>query len=91
MLILSVLLQLSSNAVSSRRDKSVLYARTSIIFLLISYILTHNGYNEDYLGNGISMFHGLFHTSALVHMFHLFAFIICIIILNLNAFYPRKV
>ena len=90
MVTLTILLQLGSNAVTSRQDKSILYARNSIILLISIYILTYNGFHTDYLGNGIGIFHGLFHMTATTHIFHTFTFAICIIILNLNAFYPRK-
>ena len=41
--------------------------------------------------NGIGLFGGLFHTTALSNCFHIFIFFICFIILQLTSFYPRKI
>ena len=91
MLIYSILFLLSSNAVSLRRDKSILYARIVITILICSFILCINSYSTDFHDKGLGFFGGFYQTSALTHTFHLFLFIITSLILVLNAFYPRKV
>ena len=91
MLIYSILFLLSSNAVSLRRDKSILYARIVITILICSFILCINSYYTDFHDKGLGFFGGFYQTSALTHTFHLFIFVITSLILVLNAFYPRKV
>ena len=41
--------------------------------------------------NGIGLFGGLFHTTALSNCFHIFILFLCFIILQLTSFYPRKI
>jgi len=43
------------------------------------------------LKNGIGLFGGLFHVTAISHTFQIFLFIITLIILQLTGFYPRKI
>lgn len=40
---------------------------------------------------GIGIYGGLFHVTPITQSFHFFIFLICAIILQLTAFYPRKV
>ena len=91
MLIYSILFLLSSNAVSLRRDKSILYARIVINILICSFILCYNSYYSEFHDKGLGFFGGFYQTSALTHTFHLFLFIVTSLILTLNGFYPRKV
>ena len=91
MLIYSIIFLLSSNAVSLRRDKSILYARVVILILICSFALCFNSYYTNFHDKGLGFFGGFYQTSALTHTFHLFLFIITSIILTLNGFYPRKV
>lgn len=42
------------------------------------------------LKKGIGLFGGLFHTTAVSNIFHIFIYFICFIILQLTSFYPRK-
>jgi NADH-ubiquinone oxidoreductase chain 2 len=91
MLIYSILFLLSSNAVSLRRDKSILYARIVITILICSFVLCYNSYYTDFHDKGLGFFGGFYQTSALTHTFHLFLFIVTSLILTLNGFYPRKV
>lgn len=90
MIILSTLLLLISNAVSLRRDMSILYNRIAIIALLyailqslISFSIISNG--------GIGIHGGLFHVTNITQVFHIFLYFISILILQLTSFYPRKV
>jgi len=91
MLLLSIICILSSNAVAIRRDKSIVYCRTVIATLIVCLIISSYAFNSKFLGKGIGLYHGLFHTTAITHLFQIFIFIISALILQLNSFYPRKV
>ena len=87
MIILSTLSLLISNAVSLRRDMSILYNRIAIIALLyailqslISFSIISNG--------GIGLHGGLFHVTNITQVFHIFLYFISILILQLTSFYP---
>jgi len=96
-LIYSILFILLSMAVSSdgrteqRRDKSILYSRVGIIALAYSTILSGLSLYIEGLGLGIGLYGGLFHVTSISQTFHIFIFIISAVILQLTAFYPRKV
>jgi NADH-ubiquinone oxidoreductase chain 2 len=91
MLILSILSLLLSNAVSSRRDQSILYSRVGIIILLLSSYLGLNSLYMTSLDTGIGLYGGLFNASSLTQVFQIFIFLISGAILQLTSFYPRKV
>jgi NADH-ubiquinone oxidoreductase chain 2 len=91
MLIYSILFLLLSNAVTLRRDKSILFSRVAIIVLLFSSLLGTFSLFINSFSKGIGLFGGLFHITSITQVFHIFIFIICAIILQLTAFYPRKV
>lgn len=91
MLILSIIFLLLSNAVTLRRDKSILYSRVAIIVLLYSSIIAINSLFISSLDKGIGLYGGLFHATAITQNFHVFIFIISAIIIQLTAFYPRRV
>ena len=91
MLILSIIFLLLSNAVTLRRDKSILYSRVAIIVLLYSSIIAINSLFISSLAKGIGLYGGLFHATAITQNFHIFIFIISAIIIQLTAFYPRIV
>ena len=44
-----------------------------------------------FLDNGLGLYGGLFHATSITHIFHLFIFLISAVILQLTAFYPRKI
>ena len=87
-LIISLLL---SNAVTLRRDKSILFSRVSILSLLCSSLLAIFALFLAFLNRGVGLFGSLFQATGITQIFHLFIFIISTVILQLNAFYPRKV
>jgi len=90
MLIFSLFFLLLSNAVTLRRDKSILYSRvTMIIFLHL--ILLGLQIEITSLNKGIGLIGGLFHITAINHIFQIFIFLITLIILQLTGFYPRKI
>ena len=91
MLVFSILFLLLSNAVSLRRDKSILFSRVSIIILLYSTFLANNSLYITSIDKGIGIYSGLFHTTSITQIFHIFIFIISAAILQLTGFYPRKV
>lgn len=91
MLISSLLLLLLSNAVTLRRDKSILYSLVSINVLCISSLITLESLNLITLGKGIGLYGGLFHATSISHIFQIFIFLISAVILQLTGFYPRKV
>jgi NADH-ubiquinone oxidoreductase chain 2 len=91
MLIYSILFTLLSNSVTLRRDKSILYSRIVLIVLLILLFIALANLFIGPLSRGIGLFGGLFHLTSTTQVFHSFIFFICAIILQLTAFYPRRV
>ena len=91
MIIFSILFLILSNAVTLRRDKSILYSRVVIIALLYSCLLAINTLFITSLSTGIGLYGGLFHITSITQIFHIFIFLISAAILQLTAFYPRKV
>nr|AMX22265.1 NADH dehydrogenase subunit 2 [Cryphonectria parasitica] len=90
MILLSTLFLLLSNAVSLRRDMAILYNRVAIIALL--YAILQSLVNFSILSNGgLGLHGGLFHVTTITEVFHIFLYFICIFILILTSFYPRKV
>ena len=90
MTILFIILLLSSNAVTLRRDKSILYSRILIVMLIYSFLIAIN-LNIAFSSKGIGLYGGLFQSTPLTQTFHMFILAICGVILQLTAFYPRKV
>jgi len=91
MLVFSILFLLLSNAVTLRRDKSILFSRISIIILLYSILLAINSLYMSSIDRGIGIYSGLFHITSITQIFHIFIFIISAAILQLTAFFPRRV
>ena len=58
MIISSILLLLLSNAVTLRRDKSILYSRISMIILIYSCLIGCFNLDWYFLENGIDLFGG---------------------------------
>ena len=91
MLILSIIFLLLSNAVTLRRDKSILFSRVAILVLLYSSLLGLNSLYITSLDRGIGLFGGLFHATTTTQIFQIFIFMISALILTLTGFYPRRV
>lgn len=91
MLSISILLLICSSAVTLRRDKSILYARTAMLVLLISIIINLNNYYLNFIEKGIGLFHGLFYVTPNTHTFTIFILIVSGLILQLNSFHSRKI
>jgi NADH-ubiquinone oxidoreductase chain 2 len=90
-LIYSILFLLLSNAVTLRRDKSILFSRVAIIVLIYSSLLAMYGLLIHNSFKGIGLFGGLFHTTSITQVFQIFIFLISAVILQLTAFYPRRI
>ena len=89
MLIITLVFLLVSNAVTIRRDKSILFSRTVITSLLYTSFLTFNLLYINPLSKGIGIFGGLFNVSILTQTFNIFILLISAVILTLSAFYPK--
>ena len=82
---------LISNAVTLKRDKSILYSRTVIVGLLFTSFLSYNNLYVEPLEKGIGIYGGLFNVSSFTHSFNIFILLVSAVILVLTAFYPRKI
>src|SRR5438105_9590957 len=90
MLLSSIFLLLLSNALSFRRDTTILYSRIGILILLYCIYLSYNNLFIVYLDNGIGLFGCLFYTFSITQSFHMLIFVISLLILSMTGFYPRK-
>jgi len=90
-LITLLIFLLISNAVCSKRDKSILYSRVVITTLIITSFLPMTDLFVLSLGKAIGLYGGLFHVQAFTHSFHIFILLISAVIIVLTTFYPRKV
>ena len=89
MIILSILCLLFSNAVTLRRDMSILFNRIAIIALI--YCFLHDVVSLSLINKGVGLHGGLLHITNITQIFHIFVFMISILILQLTSFFPRKV
>lgn len=89
MIIVSILLILLSNAVTLRRDVSILFNRVAI--LALSYCILQDIVSLSIVSKGIGLHGGLLHITNITQIFHIFIFFISILILQLTSFHPRKV
>ena len=89
MIILSILCLLFSNAVTMRRDMSILFNRIAIIALV--YCFLHDVVSLSLINKGIGLHGGLLHITFTTQTFHVFIYILSILILLLTSFHPRKV
>ena len=80
-----------SNAVSLRRDKSILFSRVVIKALILTSIIAVSNLYVNPLEKGIGIYGGLFNVNALTQTFNIFIFLVSAVILILTSFYPRKV
>ena len=89
MIITSILWILLSNAVSSRRDISILYNR--IAMLVLVYCILNDLSSLTVVTKGLGLHGGLLLITNITQIFHIFVFLISILVLTLTSFYPRKV
>lgn len=85
---LTILFLLVSNAVVSRRDLSLLFNRIAIIGLI--YCILQDFTSLSVINKGIGLHGGLVYISSITQIFHIFIFIISILILQLTGFHYRK-
>jgi len=91
MLNTALVFMLLSNAVTIRRDKSIIFTRIAQLSLICACFSLYYNIYFSYLLTGIGFFGGLFHTTSITHTYIFFIFLLSIIILSLTAFYPRRV
>ena len=84
MLLNSLIFLLLSNAITSRRDKSILYSRVVISILLLSALISYDNLSLLFLAKGIGIFGGLFHTTATTNTFHIFIFLITFFLMTFS-------
>ncbi len=89
MLLISILSLLLSNAVTIRRDISILFNRVTIIVLM--YSILHSTITLFFSNKGISLHGGLLNITSITQIFDIFIFLVSILILQLTSFFPRKV
>ena len=74
MIINSILYLLLSNAVTLRRDKSILYSRNAILILIYCLTMTITELNFYFLENGIGIYGGLYQVNIITQSFNFFFF-----------------
>ena len=89
MITISILSLLLSNAVTLRRDMSILFNRIAIIAL--TYCILHDIMSLSFTIKSIGLHGGLLHITNITQIFHIFIFLVSILILQLTSFYSRKV
>jgi NADH-ubiquinone oxidoreductase chain 2 len=88
MLLSSIFSLLLSNALSSKNNSAILYSRIGILVLFYCMYLSYNNLFVEYLDNGLGLFGGLFSTSSIIQIFHIFIFVLSLLILYMTGFYP---
>ena len=86
MIIISILSLLVSNAVTLRRDMSILFNRVTIIAL--TYCILHDTMSLSVISKGIGLHGGLLHITNITQVFQILIFLISILILQLTSFNP---
>jgi NADH-ubiquinone oxidoreductase chain 2 len=91
MLSYSISFFLLSNSVTLRRDKSILFSRVAILVLMYSFFIAIFNLLIKNFFTGLGLFGGLFHTTCISQIFQIFIFFVSGVIIQLTAFYPRRV
>jgi NADH-ubiquinone oxidoreductase chain 2 len=86
MIVISILSLLLSNAVTLRRDLSIIFNRIAIIALI--YCILQDVISLSFINKGLGLHGGLLHITNITQIFHIFIFFISILILQLTSFYP---
>jgi NADH-ubiquinone oxidoreductase chain 2 len=87
-MILSCLgLLLISISVNKEKDNSIMFSR---VLLLLLYYSIHVLINNNYFFKSIGFYMGLYYISYTSHIFHIFIFMLTFVIINLTAFFNRK-
>ncbi|PTB47243.1 hypothetical protein M431DRAFT_102912 [Trichoderma harzianum CBS 226.95] len=88
MIIISILSLLLSNAVNVRRDISILYNRIAILILV--YCILNDISSLTVVTKGIGLHGGLLLITNITQIFHIFLFIVSILILTLTNLVLNK-
>ena len=91
MLIYSTLLLLTSNAMSNRRDSSIIYSRISIIIIINTILLLYIIFNINFSSRGLILYNGYIDIKNYILVFIIFILIISAIIISINSVYPRQI
>lgn len=91
MLSYSISFFLLSNSVTLRRDKSILFSRVAILVLMYSFFIAIFNLLIKNFFTGLGLYGGLFHTTCISQIFQIFLFFVSGVIIQLTAFYPRRV
>src|ERR1700712_4579794 len=67
---------LISNALTLRKEKSILFSRIVMLSLILASVLAYNNIYVMSLDKGIGLYGGLFHVTLLTHSFNIFVFIV---------------
>ena len=86
-----LIILLISNAVSLRRDKSILFSRIVINSLVLISLLAYTNLDLESVVKGLGLYGGLFNITTFTQIFSIFILLISAVILILTGFYPRKV
>lgn len=85
MIIVSILALLLSNAVNLRRDISILFNRIAMIILI--YCILNDLSSLTVITKGVGIHGGLLLVTNITQIFHIFIFLISILILTLTSFF----
>ena len=91
MIIVSLFCKVLSNAVALRRDKSILFSKIVLFVILYNCLLTYISYFEYLMKQSIGLYGGLLHVTSITQTFYNLLYIISLIIVQLNSYYPRKI
>ena len=90
-LLISIVSLLFSNSVNTRREKSMLYSRLTIIILLFTISICYDILSFKFLSKGIGIYQGLLHVNSVTIVFDIFICILSACILTLTSFKPHKI
>jgi len=89
MLITLLTLLIISNALSLRKDKTILLPRVVMVSLIHTSFLAYNNLFILPLDKGIGIFGGLLHVTVYTQIFSIFICLLIVLILTLTCFYPK--
>jgi NADH-ubiquinone oxidoreductase chain 2 len=79
-----------SNALTTRKDKTILFSRNAMLALTFTFLLIICNSDLTIYDRGIGIYNGLFHINSTTMAFNVFILIITSIILILTSFFPRR-
>ena len=81
---------LFSNGLTVRPDTSILYNRIGLTIIFYSIISATVSFDINSLEKGVGLYGGLFNVTAVTQSFQIFILVVCLLILSVSSFYPRK-